>query len=466
MPDEILRTFLEYTIHDDETVSKESFSGLKASAEYNLDIFYGDEKSWGGLGPQPQQKVMALLESLTPEERKNYFNGIVVLCSCLLEPSITGMTSTYAKMTFRTGAVPALPEIREIRERSITYLDNLYAVTETIERKRTIISTLKSATQPSHSGGYGDDVKQMLFDNTVTVLRFYQRIVATEDNMEIIQHIEHLTYWLHHNRDDADISTKALAVKELIDKKPEYQIFKVLIGFEGIFKPWRTRSQDAAEEDKKWENEYRQIEETRNSKVEEFSAAVSVDNFEEWADRILTYAKIESKDMATFPFFARFLEKLSRKSPDLAILLLEEHSSELERFLPYFFFGLLDTSAAVTLRGMMLKWIDAGQHLASIARVFEFRKDLDIELLQLILHKVQLENLNKEVAIPDLRQIIAAIAANYEESRKKLTNTVFLDAVRTLTELNDAGGAFKYMVSQRGGKNCYRYGCACFGSRS
>lgn len=440
MPDEILRTFLEYTIHDDETVSKEAFSGLKAYAEYNLDIFYGDGKSWGGLGPKPQQEVIALLESLTPEERIKYFDGVIVLCDCLLEPSITGTTSTYAKMTFRTGAVPALLEIREVRERSITYLDNLYAATETPEQKRKIISTLRSATQFSHSGRYGEDVKQMLFGNTVAVLKFYQRIVAAEDDMEIVQHIEHLTYWLHHNRDDADISTEALAVKALIDEKQEYQIFKVLIGFEGVFKPWRTLSQDAAEEDKKWENEYRQIEEIRNSKVEEFSGAVTKDNFEEWVCRILAYAKIESNDMATFPFFARFLEKLSRKSPDLAIRLLEDHRSELERFLPCFFFGLLDTSVAAKLRNMMLAWINSGQHLASIARVFEFRKDLDVELLQEILQKAKQEKDKKEIAIPALRQIIAAIAANYEENRKPLINSVFLDAVRTLTELNDAGG--------------------------
>lgn len=440
MPDEILRTFLEYSLNDNEIVSKEASDDLKVFADFNLDIFYGDGKAWGGLGSMPQQRVVALFDALTSEERKKYFNGLIVLCDCLLEPSITGTTSTYDKMTFRTGALPASAGVPEIRQKTIAFLDELYALSVSPKQKKKIVSTLNAATRPSHSGQYGDDVKQMLQSNTVDVLKIYQRIVASESDMETIQHIEHQAYWLHHNRGDDAVSKEALIVKSIIDEKPEYQIFKALIGFEGIFKPWRTRGTDNENEDKEWENEFRHTEEVRNQRVEEYSSAITNSNFAEWRERILNYAKIESNDMATFPFFARFLEKFSQKSPDIAIQLIEEHPTALDRFLPCFFYGLLETSAAVRLRELMLRWIRAGQYLNSIARVYEYKNDLDVELLDLVLQKALESTHDRDIAVPALRQLIAAVTANYNENRKPLINTIFLESVRALTSLGDAVG--------------------------
>lgn len=439
VPNDVLQTFLEYSLDSNESVRKESLDNLRIFAEYNLSVWNAKVDD-SIVGPGVQHIVVSFLENLTSEKRKKYFNSIIVLCDCLLEPSISGTTVTYSNMTIHTGAIPASAEIKEIRQKTITFLEELYVISDSSKQKKKILSTLNAATRPSHSGQYGDDVKQMLLSNTLDVLKIYQRIVASESDMETIQHIEHLAYWLHHNRGDDTVSKEALIVKGFIDANPEYQIFKVLIGFEGIFKPWRTRSEDNKGEDKIWENEFRHTEEVRNQRVEEYSGAITNDNFEEWRERILNYSKIESNDMATFPFFGKFLEKLSQKSPDLAIRLLEENSVALDHFLPCFFYGLLETSAADRLRKLMLAWIQSGQHLNSIARVYEYKTDLDVELLNLLLEKA-LESINdRNVAIPALRQLIAAVTANYNEVRKPLINTIFLKSLRALTSLGDVGG--------------------------
>lgn len=439
LPDKNLKLFLQYSNHEDEDVRKEAESCLAAIAGFDMNIFYGDGKEWRGLGPQPQEKVLAYLEALTPADRKKYFGGIISLAENLLSPSIGGTTWSYKAVTWRTGAVPALPEIKEIRRKTIQLLGDMYALAGSTREKRIVTSTLNSATRTSHAGEYGDDVWQMILDNTLCILGIYKQIVASETDMEVIQHIEQMTYWLHHNRDNEAIRKAALEIKDLIDQKQEYQIFKVLIGYEGVFGEWRARSKTQEDEEKVWESDYRRKEEIRNERMKTFAESINGKNFTEWEERILRYSKIESEDLATFPFFARFLEHFGKKSPNLALTLLEQHADELLGFCTFIFWGVWETERRNELRQKLIDWIDAGKFLVEAARLFEFRKGLDIDLLYRILAKTK-ELPSRKAAILPLRQIIAAVASNYNHSRKDLLNSLFLDSVAELTARGDGNG--------------------------
>ena len=78
-----------------------------------------------------------------------------------------------------------------------------------------------------------------------------------------------------------------------------HQIYKILIGFEGIFTDWETNAKDS--------RDYQHEREERETKAREFARSITEDNFLEWKNRIIDYAAIESDDLATFPFFSKFL---------------------------------------------------------------------------------------------------------------------------------------------------------------
>ncbi len=439
LPDKNLQLFLEYTIDEHEDVRKEAESCLKAIAAFDLNIFYKNEKGWGGLGPEPQEKALACLEDLSSADKEKYFNGVIILADSLLSPSIEGSTWSYKKVIMSTGAVPAFPKIKEIRTKTIKILKEMYVYAESSKKKLIITSTLRDATRTSHAGKYGDDVGQMILENTMQVLDVYRQIAANETDMEIIQHIEDLSYWLHHNRDNEHIQTAALKVKAVIDQNAEYQIFKVLIGFDGVFVEWRVPGKTREEEDKLWDSEYKQTESIRTEGMKKFAENITAVNYSEWEARILCYSKIESNDMATFPFFAKFLEHFGKISPELALTLLQKHADELQWFVTFIFWGVWETGLRDQLRQMVVNWINAGKFLVPAARIFEYRKDLDLELLNLILAKAK-ETSDREKAVPALRALIAVIASNYDCTRKRLVNTIFIDVVKELTARSDGNG--------------------------
>ena len=67
----------------------------------------GDGKKWLGLGWEPQEKVLEKISSFDKNQKNKYFSAIIVSCTQILSPTITGTSSNYKTFTFCTGAMPA-----------------------------------------------------------------------------------------------------------------------------------------------------------------------------------------------------------------------------------------------------------------------------------------------------------------------------------------------------------------------
>ena len=171
---------------------------------------------------------------------------------------------------------------------------------------------------------YGDDVQSMIDRDTVEVLQFFQVPIQTED-LEIIQRIEHDSFWIFYRSNSPEIDASAQAIEQAISGHQEYQIYRNLIGFNGIFSAWS----DLRKDDTRMER----MEEHRQSKASEYAQNITADNSEEWRQRILTFAQTQSDDMATFPFFFQFLREFAMASPSLALDLVTENSEQIQTFL-------------------------------------------------------------------------------------------------------------------------------------
>jgi hypothetical protein len=117
----------------------------------------------------------------------------------------------------------------------------------------------------------------------------------------------------------------ATSVEDAIRQHSEYQIYKILIGFEGKFDDWsKLKNDDGSGEE---------VDKFRKEKASEYARSITPENYAEWRQRILKYAQTESNDLATFPIFYHFLEIFAAAQPKLALQLLSTDSALIKGFL-------------------------------------------------------------------------------------------------------------------------------------
>ena len=415
----LLNLFFKYSIHIDEGVRKKADECIESTAEYNLDIIYGSEHNQA-YGPFAQIEIIKILNGLTKSQRKLFFPSIISICRALLSSTVSGTSSTYKTITWSTAPIQSSKDFSEIRNSAISTLENLYDDTENIGQKLSVINTLYTVIHTPHRGKYSDELVELIYSNLEQVLAFYKKLLESEP-LQIIQKIEHYAFWIFRNRSNDSIKDLILQLKEIINLNEEYQIYKILVGFEGIFEDWEI-TEDSMDYEK--EREY------RNNKILEYVESVTSENYDEWLKRILLFAGTESDDLATFPYFGTFLEQLGEKSPDLSLRLIADSKGRLERFYTAILIGVWRSNKDAAIE-LIRGWIEQGNNLSSIAKIFEYNSDLDENLINDIFSKaVETED---EYTIV---QIIASVSANYDESNKSIIDVIFR-SIRELTKLGN-----------------------------
>jgi hypothetical protein len=399
----VLRILLRASDHPSERIRKKVFEGFGAVASYDLDVFYGSDRR-GGIGAAPQQQIIDTLETQSDSELKTHYAATLNLLGGLLSPTIEGASWSSTAVTLSRGATPALPLVSEIRKRSVRLLRRLYALATANKEKLDAISVLNGATRTDRHAALDDKAGEMIVRDATDVLAFYAELVPTED-LQIVQKIEHNSYWIFVHAHREEIRTAALIVEKALAAHSEYQIYRILVGFEGVFSDWATLQNADAQWDVK--------EKERREKASEFARSITPESYSEWRARILVYAKTESQDLATFPVFYHFLDELAVAHPELALRLVTDDTASLSRFLIPMLHGLWDGPCRAATRVLIERWVNearAGEehHLFASTKLFLSTKDLDLDLLRSLLEKaVEIKD------IPTSRQITAVAIVRY-----------------------------------------------------
>jgi hypothetical protein len=438
-PSEILDIFFDYSCHTNESVAKQATNGIEKLAGYNLDVFYGDGKNWHGLGWEPQEKVIKKITSFDETQKQKYFFAIIVACEQILSPTISGTTSTYKTVTWRTGAVPAKGGVKQIRKKALDELQSLYALAKDVEQKKAVLNTMQTATHFPHTCEYGDDVRAMIIENTIIVVEFMKAAVVFDD-MPLMQKIEHDTYWLFYHKGalDKNIHKVALEIRDKLYADKEYQKFRILIGFESIFHDW--------EKGEKESDDYESERKFRETEALKLAETINTASYKDWKGRIINCASIESNDMATFPYFGKFLEHFSKTSPTLALQLLSEASDQLGNFIIAILCGVVETERKGDVYSLIENWCDEGKYLFSLARFFEYSPDTNEKLLKKILDMAIVSN-----DLNTLNQIISSVSAQYNKENKHLIKKLFLPALEKLTVHKNSRWIFGFWYRKQRG---------------
>ena len=428
----VVDSLLWASTHEEESVRKAASSGLSSLAKYNISVYFGDGTTGRrGIGSMPQRLVIDTLENKTDEELRIHLGGVLTLLEGLLSTSMESASWSSTAVTLSRAVAPADQGIVEVRQRTIALVKRLYKLVRTKSQKLSVIRAMNAAARGNGRGVVDEGFANMISINAREVLGFFGDIAETEEDLQIVQRLEHDSYWIHFHSASAEVKAAALETKKVIDANKEYAVYKTLVGFEGIFGDWSNDRRD---------NSYTLgSQESRSKEARVIAARVSAEGFDVWRRRILRFAQTESNDLATFPVFYEFLAEVAIAHPEFAFNLLIEDSEQLLRFLIPILRGLWDGEKREELRPLMLKWIaearaDETSLLYACAKVFLSTKDVDVGILKILLKKAT--ELRDAFVMRQVASVALGRSAKKERGELK---RLFLRTLPRLTELGDAG---------------------------
>ena len=427
----VVDTLLWASAHAEEAIRKDATSALSGLAKYNLSVYYGQGTQSGrGIGALPQLSVIDTLENKNDEELKIHLRGVLTLLEGLLSTSMESAEWSYAAVTLSRATTPADGGVAAARQRSISLLKKLYGLFEAKSQKLYIIRVLNAAARAQSMGAENKAHADMISVNAQEVLAFFAQIVKGED-LQILQKLENDSYWIYYHSPSEHTRSAALEVKAVIDANEEYAIYKTLIGFEGVFGDWSRSKRD--------ESLALGSRDSRAKEAHEIASRIADEGFDVWRRRILTFAKTESNDMATFPVFYEFLAEVANSYPAFALDLLSKDSDQLSKFLIPILRGLWDSQKRDELLPLVTRWVQEARpektvFLYACVKLFLSTKDVDVELLGKLLDKA---TELKDAFV--LRQVASvAIARSATNEVRRDLKTLFLRALSRLSELKDA----------------------------
>jgi len=390
--------------HNDKSVRSEALKEFENLSKYNLFVLQQIEY-------EAQKQILDEVETWSNDRLLKNSEIVTVVSRELLTPTFEGHSMPdYKTFTLHSGPLVVTPALKEVRKRTILLLKKLYSISDSISLKAKVLQTLREATQTPHSHLYGDDLEQMVLDDTSSIIDIYLEILPTAEN-ELIQDIDEQKIWFI-RRFEKNLSEKLHVLDEAIKSNSAYEMFKVFVGYDGRLDP---------------DYDFNRDRQTRSQKVDEFIASILDSNFEEWRKKILSVVKNYSvSEPGSYGYFETFLSKLGSEKTNIAIRLVEENEKELAPFLISLISGIWK-SDKVKAKELITECVNKGKYLHIWAFIFVVTDDLDKTLLNQII-----EQSKKRKDIQALNNSLRSILHHYPKN--KSLKPIFIDLIDELNK--------------------------------
>lgn len=405
----------------DEEVAGKARRAFEALVEFDLNLFYGEH----GLGAKPQTAIVGHLAQLGENALVTNSDLILSGLRSALTASIEGHMWTYKAVTISRGSISSDWGVAALRAAAIALLKRMYPLSESIQYRRAVLSSLGQAMRRERPAA--DEATAAMFErDALEVLEFVEGLVATEA-LPVVQSIEHRAYWNYYHAATPTIAAAALRTRDALEQHEEYQIYKQLIGFEGIFGHW----EDLKRSEAAWDY----TDEKRREFARQCVGEIDDNNEPQWRTRILKFSETRSDDLAMFPVYYEFLELLGQRRPRLALELLTEHEETMAPFQIALMIGLWSSSLSDEVEAVADRWVAAGTHLVTVAKSLIKSADGRLDVLSAVV--------SKGAELEDHSAIVHAMgtAARLHGEGIAAAKGVFMDGLCELAKRNDANWA-------------------------
>ncbi|MGO7786617.1 GTP pyrophosphokinase family protein [Rhizobium ruizarguesonis] len=388
---------------------------------------------WEQVGPEVQYRLAEVVGDPALVER-DVRPIVIEFWKSLLDAEATSSTWSANTVSLNSGEVP-LKEVHELRHRAISALFTMYESAETDGDRREIFHALDNATRSGRNGPSAEFMRESLADHLQIIKFFSER--AEDMSYELRETIEHAALYSYYRASElvaaendsfgckdqaAALKEGILELRERLNNDGTYSRYKILVGFDGVM-PWQW-------EDREFDIE--RVETYRDEQLESMLAEVSAETQDLWLVFLERCAATKSKDLATFPRFATFLERLAQRSPDIAEFVLEHATGDLLRFLAAFMNGLFNAGDQTVYDRIIDRFLQMRGHLWPIAAHWGFSKpDAPHILLRLLGRAIEDDDR------PTVAECMMFAMRNFPEGTPP-HEEYFRPAIRHLLEVKDS----------------------------
>lgn len=307
---------------------------------------------------------------------------VMAIAKQILKPEITGTTSSSNSITFHSGVIAYSEGLQRARRTVIDvvgrYAENVVADDDALADA---VSALFASGQRSRNRGERGEsleVVAMIFSDLAHVA---DRLLefASRSSLESRQDIESrlLQFWRwnkslpeHLTGSDKVVEAhrslleKMVALRDALNSDDEFVVFKVIVGYKSVFPHM-------------WDDEpdFRRDECIRHESQDELANRITVDNWTLWKARLVNAAKARSRDLATFPPYARFLAAIAARQPSLALDLLSDRAAMPDWTIRPLADALLAGDRRRDAEATLNSWLDEGQFVQEIAALTAFSRN-------------------------------------------------------------------------------------------
>lgn len=342
---------------------------------------------WQRYGPAIQ---VILADMLSKEEAIASIASLATaIASKVLEPEITGTTSSSTTMTLHRGAVVHSCDLQKARR---TIIETIAACAESVtgddDELQSAISSLFDSGRWPQNGVESPELAAMIFSDLAYAL---ERMIefASKASLNVRQDIESrlLQYWRwnrslpEHLRSETrvveahhQLINNMIRLRETLNADEEFVAFKTIVGYKSAFPhQW---------DEERWD--FERDEAVRELRQDELADSITPENWSTWKSWLATAANVKSNDLATFPPYARFLSAVVARQPTLAFELLSDRSILPDWTIHPIAYALLEGELREDVVALLRQWLDEGRFVREIARLAVSTSNVDATLISKI----------------------------------------------------------------------------------
>lgn len=337
-PNRALQLLIDiYRDEPNENTRQQILNVVKKLSEYNIDVY-------NRVGPMVQLSLVDYLAGMNHGEINNIRPIALTVWTEAIQSDITGTKWEADSVILSSGALPVSDQLKKVRDKAIKALFTAYDKSTDDLQKRAVLSALGAAMRTPSQGQYSNELLAKTLEDSTRIVNFMMDRAAVT-GYELLQHGEHRFFYEYRrarrltedpdNRFGCQAEAKALVAailkfRDSINTNDQFVRYKILVGFESIYVGH-------------WANEdfdHNGADEYRRAEADRYIQEITEENENHWFDLIERCAKTKSNDLATFPVFGNFINKLAERKPEVAERLLSKASDDLRTFLPGFLNGL------------------------------------------------------------------------------------------------------------------------------
>jgi hypothetical protein len=412
LPEDVFKISLNLSISNSDRIKNKALEFLRKIASYDINemehIRYG-----------PQQMAIKSISELSDDEKKKYFDGIIVVLDELLNPEVEGSRMTSENtLQIQMGSLGNDADVRDIRQSVIKILEGLYGLINGVPQKAKIISALSNVSRVSLRGNT-DEFEELLVKNIDEVLEFYTSIISEAD-FTVIREIEHKLPWI--KRRFGDKVKNISKLKDAIDLVEEYKDFAILTGEGSIDEQYDRLSYEEAQ---------KRVKEEMTNLIDRL-AKEDIANCKKLVDSIIVASgyNVESNQFFQFRIF---LNEIGKRYPEMGLGLLNSKLCDNEYFLAELLSGLLVGSQEKIML-QMSEWVKNNKHFIACILAFDRSDNFDTEFLEEVLNSV-----NKDEKI--LNKLAFVIENSFDKDSKnaEAVKDLYVKTIKELTNFKSTG---------------------------